>query len=275
MNSFIVALALTVALSPNAAAFAQSPVGRWLTFDEANGDTLAIVKIFEAKNGLAGEIEKLFLRPHTGENGVCARCPGEWRNRRIIGMTFLRGFEAHGKEWRNGSVLDPATGKVYSANLSLDEDGDLKVEVSVGPFGLLKRTQTWRRPAGVESRNSPEGLWQIFKEDYGKLSSVIQIELREGKLEGRILQTFLMPDEGPEARCLACKGDLRNQKIVGLRILSNMEKQGDKWVGGKILDPANGKSYSCSLWLQEADQLKVRGHLGPFTRTQVWKRVED
>ncbi len=275
MSSMIMACALAFALMPNAAAFASSPVGRWLTFDEANGDTLAIVKIFETENGLAGEIEKLFLRPHAGANGRCARCPGEWRNQPIIGLQFMQNFAPHGNEWRNGDLLDPASGKLYNASLSLDEAGDLKIIVSIGPFGLLKRTQTWRRPAGVESKASVEGLWQIFNEEYGVPSSIIQIAQREGKLEGRVLQTFLLPDEGPEARCLACQEDLYEQKIVGMRILSNMNKQGNKWAGGKILDPGNGKSYSCSLWLEEENRLKVRGHLGPFTRTQVWQRAQE
>ncbi len=54
MSSLIMTWTLAFALTSNAAAFAPSPVGRWLTFDEANGDTLAIVKIFETESGLAG-----------------------------------------------------------------------------------------------------------------------------------------------------------------------------------------------------------------------------
>ncbi len=273
MNSIVVVCSLIFSFAQSSAA--SSPVGRWLTFDEANGDTLALVKIYETENGLAGEIEKLFLRPHAGENGVCARCPGEWRNQRVIGMTFLRGFAAHGNAWRNGEILDPATGKLYRASLALEETGDLKMSVNIGPLGLLKRSQIWRRPATSGHNGSIEGLWQIFNEEHNMPSSTIRLEQREGKLEGRVVQTFLMPNEGPEARCLACAGELRDRKIVGLQILSEMKRVGEKWEGGRILDPANGKSYSCSLWLEASDRLKVRGHLGPFTRTQVWLRMDD
>ena len=254
---------------------ASSPVGRWLTFDEANGDTLALVKIFETEHGLAGEIEKLFLRPHEGEHGRCARCPDARRNQRIIGMMFLRGFEAHGNEWRNGEILDPATGKLYRASLALEETGNLKISVNIGPLGLLKRSQIWRRPAAAKHNDSIEGLWQIYNEEHNLPSSTIRLEQREGKLEGHVLETFLMPDAGPEARCLACPGELRDRKIVGLQILSEMKRAEEKWAGGKILDPANGKSYSCSLWLEASDRLKVRGHTGPFTRTQVWRRMGE
>ena len=58
-------------------------------------------------------------------------------------------------------------------------------------------------------------------------------------------------------------------------MLWDFKKAGDKWVGGKILDPGNGSTYSSSLWLLDEDTLKVRGYLGPFYRSQVWKRVKS
>ncbi|HCZ37305.1 MAG TPA: DUF2147 domain-containing protein, partial [Cytophagales bacterium] len=34
-------------------------------------------------------------------------------------------------------------------------------------------------------------------------------------------------------------------------------------------DPNNGKIYRCKVWL-EGNNLKLRGYLGPFFRTQTW-----
>ncbi len=74
--------------------------------------------------------------------------------------------------------------------------------------------------------------------------------------------------------CTECVGVLKNSKVVGMKIIWDFKKADDKWKEGKILDPGNGSTYTSSLWLVDSDTLKVRGHLGPFYRTQVWKRVK-
>jgi len=43
------------------------------------------------------------------------------------------------------------------------------------------------------------------------------------------------------------------------------------WQDGKILDPNNGKFYSCKIWLENRN-LEVRGYIGFFFRTQQWLR---
>ena len=40
----------------------------------------------------------------------------------------------------------------------------------------------------------------------------------------------------------------------------------------EILDPENGKTYDCEIWL-ENDKLKVRGYIAFFYRTQTWEKV--
>lgn len=50
---------------------------------------------------------------------------------------------------------------------------------------------------------------------------------------------------------------------------------GDIWEGGKILDPENGKEYRATFTpIEGGKELQVRGFIGPFFRTQVWKRVQ-
>jgi hypothetical protein len=60
--------------------------------------------------------------------------------------------------------------------------------------------------------------------------------------------------------------------MVGLDIIYGMEWDDDKYEDGKILDPKNGKTYSCEIWQHEKDAslLNVRGKVGPFGRTQIW-----
>ena len=51
----------------------------------------------------------------------------------------------------------------------------------------------------------------------------------------------------------------------------SMRKKGDKYEGGKIYNPKNGKTYKCSIWL-EGNNLKVRGYVAMFYETQTWTK---
>jgi len=52
-----------------------------------------------------------------------------------------------------------------------------------------------------------------------------------------------------------------------------MKKIGEEYSEGTILDPKNGKVYRCKIWIEEQD-LKLRGYLGPFYRTETWKKED-
>ena len=61
-----------------------------------------------------------------------------------------------------------------------------------------------------------------------------------------------------------------------MEILWGMKKKkDDEWKGGEILDPKNGKTYSCRLRLKDdGKKLEVRGYIGfsLFGRSQMWLR---
>ena len=98
----------------------------------------------------------------------------------------------------------------------------------------------------------------------------VEIYQQGEKVNGKIIWLEKGPDtkdtHNPDAK-------LRERKLTGVNILSDLTKKGDKWEGGKIYDPKSGKTYKCSMWM-EGDKLKVRGHLGIFHDTQIWKRVK-
>ncbi len=64
---------------------------------------------------------------------------------------------------------------------------------------------------------------------------------------------------------------LRKRPLMGLNLLSDLKLKGNRYEGGTIYDPANGKTYKCSMFLQDG-VLKVRGYVGPFYRTMDWIR---
>jgi uncharacterized protein (DUF2147 family) len=117
------------------------------------------------------------------------------------------------------------------------------------------------------------GQWQTIDDETGKPKSIVQIDEQAGKVYGKIVQLFRSPKEDPDPICHKCTDYRKNQKVIGMVILEQLEPKGKEWSGGKILDPANGKIYDCKIWLEQG-QLKVRGYLGLFFRTQTWQRVK-
>jgi len=87
---------------------------------------------------------------------------------------------------------------------------------------------------------------------------------QNGELNGFVNEIFLLPHEGTDPLCTECDGELKNSKVVGMKIIWDFRKEGDRWIDGKILDPGNGNVYASSLRLIDSDTLKVRGYLGPF-----------
>ena len=75
----------------------------------------------------------------------------------------------------------------------------------------------------------------------------------------------------------SCSPQLRKNMsscLLNALVLVSMpgtSKSKEKWEGGRIYNPKNGKNYKCSIWL-DGDQLKVRGYIGVFYETQTWKR---
>jgi uncharacterized protein (DUF2147 family) len=68
---------------------------------------------------------------------------------------------------------------------------------------------------------------------------------------------------------------LRTRPIVGMQMLDGFSYAGDnRWEGGTIYDPKNGKTYKCKITLAEPNQLKVRGFIGIslIGRTETWTR---
>jgi len=121
---------------------------------------------------------------------------------------------------------------------------------------------------------SPVGTWKTIDDDTRKARSHVQIVEEVGQLKGRIVE-LIDPDE-PNPKCTECSGKKKNQPIKGLEIMWGLEKDGPaEWSGGKVLDPENGKTYDCKVWLESADVLKVRGSWLFIGRTQTWYRVDQ
>lgn len=123
-------------------ALAASPAGTWTTIDDKTGQKRAVVRVNVSGSSLSATIVKVF--PQAGDTGICSKCPGGFKGKPIQGLTFVWGLKDKGNGvWDGGSILDPKSGKVYRAKMTL-EGNKLYVRGYVG-VSVLGRTQVWVR----------------------------------------------------------------------------------------------------------------------------------
>ena len=96
--------------------------------------------------------------------------------------------------------------------------------------------------------------WQTF--DEGKPKGVVKITESNGVLTGKLISTT----------------SEKGKKHVGMTIISGLKADGNgKYSGGKITDPEKNKTYKLTANLSGSN-LALKGHLGPFSRSQTWKK---
>ena len=96
--------------------------------------------------------------------------------------------------------------------------------------------------------------WQTY--DEGQPKGVVKITESNGVLTGKLISTV----------------SEKGQKHVGMTIISGLKADGGgKYSGGKITDPEKNKTYKLTANLSGSN-LNLKGHLGPFSRSQTWKK---
>jgi len=118
------------------------------------------------------------------------------------------------------------------------------------------------------------GKWKTIDDETGVAKSIVEIYKKDGKVYGKIVD--LIDPKKENAKCTECPGDDKNKPLTGLVIIRGLEKDGDEYNDGKILDPISGKLYKCYIALESPDLLKVRGYVGfaLLGRTQYWSRFD-
>lgn len=146
MFRFIVFQALfLLSLPALAQATAPSPVGLWQSIDDATGKPRAEIRITEAAGVVTGRIERSLLPTPPGVALLCMLCPDERKDKPLIGLEIIRQMKlaSDTQTWEGGNILDPDNGKIFRAQLQLQDGGKkLQVRGFIGPFF---RNQTWIR----------------------------------------------------------------------------------------------------------------------------------
>ena len=116
------------------------------------------------------------------------------------------------------------------------------------------------------------GLWKTYDDETGRPAALVRIFSERGAYVGRVEE--LLDGEAPR-RCDRCVGERHGQAIVGMVILTGLRSEGDRYAGGDILDPEQGRFYRVEARLtDQGDKLSLRGYLGlPILgRSQIWER---
>jgi uncharacterized protein (DUF2147 family) len=125
-------------------------------------------------------------------------------------------------------------------------------------------------PGLALAADPPVGKWNTVDDKTGKVESVVDVYQEGGKLFGKIVGLTEPTDkDGKPRRCTKCTGDDKDKPVVGLLIIKGLSASGDRYSGGTITDPADGKVYKAEVWTEDG-KLKVRGYLGVFYKTQTW-----
>ncbi len=113
-----------------------------------------------------------------------------------------------------------------------------------------------------------EGRWVTAEKD-----AVIVIKPCGRTICGMIDRFLVAPPQGLDQRDINNPDAAqRKRKLLGLTILSGFTEEADLW-RGRIYDPKSGKSYRSIIRRKGPAVIEVKGCIGPFCQTQVWRRA--
>ncbi|MBI1403195.1 MAG: DUF2147 domain-containing protein [Porphyrobacter sp.] len=122
--------------------------------------------------------------------------------------------------------------------------------------------------APAHAADPVEGRWVTEKKD-----AVVRVGPCGKTVCGRIERFLVAPPQGVDQRDVNNPDPaLRNRRLLGMPVLSGFTEEEDLW-RGRIYDPKSGKSYRSVIRRKGPNVLEVKGCIGPFCQTQIWRRL--
>jgi len=141
---------------------------------------------------------------------------------------------------------------------------------------LLIPALAWADPA-----DAIVGDWLVASGD-----AVIRIARNGNSYDGHIvwqLHDTYGPEDGPEldGKPVVDRHNSdptqRSRTLNGLRLLWDLhyDPENQEWNGGRVYDADNGHTFSCQMWIVDADHLKLRGYFGIslIGGASIWTRT--
>jgi uncharacterized protein (DUF2147 family) len=123
------------------------------------------------------------------------------------------------------------------------------------------------------------GYWKQLDDDTGETRRIFNLYEHQGKLVGRIEKTFSTSGNMAQTLSSECSGAEKSNPDVGSIFLWDLvrdKEDPNKWVTGKIMDPADERVYDAVAELSEdGHTLMVFGSVNRPTESggsSVWRR---
>ena len=131
--------------------------------------------------------------------------------------------------------------------------------------------------ASTEGGDRILGVYKAVKD--GAVSKVRISKIGDNAYKAQLF--WLEKDKNPDG---SLRTDLKNpdpakrktpaNQIVLIQSVSYDSKEG-VWKDGYIYDPTSGKVYKTVVDFTDEKTLRVRGYLGPFSKSLYWHKIEE
>lgn len=115
-------------------------LGKWL-----NSSGEGQIEIFKKGDKYFGKLVWIKEPNENGKPKVDIKNPNaNLRSKPILGLEIVKDFVYEDKEYVDGKVYDPKTGKTYSGKMTLEGTNKLNMRGFIG-ISLIGRTEAWKR----------------------------------------------------------------------------------------------------------------------------------
>jgi uncharacterized protein (DUF2147 family) len=129
-------------------------------------------------------------------------------------------------------------------------------------------------PAPLHAAEPVAGRWLTAEKDAVILIAPCGGSGSKGALCGTVERFLVAPPQGNDQRDVNNPDPAkRKRRLLGTTpILSAFREEADLW-RGQIYDPKTGKTYRSVIRRKGPGVLEVKGCIGPFCQTQLWKKA--
>ncbi|MGF1456445.1 MAG: DUF2147 domain-containing protein [Alphaproteobacteria bacterium] len=120
---------------------------------------------------------------------------------------------------------------------------------------------------GIYAREGADTRIELYPCEDNELCGRIVWLRRLAEADGSVRKDLKNPDP-----------DLQSRRLMGMMVLWGLERkdqQADKWVGGRIYNPDDGKDYKARLAFRDDEAVELQACIFLLCKTQIWRPHES